>query len=152
MNARALLIALALVGALAAPAGAQSTTTRWGLVGDYKGQTMLFLGLDTLSGSEGARKAIGLGVYMIPSGGQAPMHQTAYVFDCKMQTVIETDYWFYESDQTFRNTLKAEWPAETWASGSSLVASMARMACGQSQPAQTFADMGAALKYARQGQ
>jgi len=152
MNARALLIALALAGALTVPAASQSTTTRWGLVGDYKGQSMLFLGLDTFSGGETARRAIGLDVYMIPSGAQAPMHQTAYVFDCEKQTVRETDYWFYESDLSFRNTLEGTEPAEAWTSGSSLVASMALMACGQRQPAQTFADMAAAFKYARQGQ
>jgi hypothetical protein len=125
-------------------------TSRWGLVGDYKGQSMLFLGLDTLSDSETERNAIGLGVYMIPSGAQAPMHQTAYVFDCKNQTVRETDYWFYEADLSFRNTLKGEEPAKTWTEASSLAASMALMVCGQRQPTQTFANMAAAFKYAQQ--
>jgi len=151
MKAQTLLIVIALAGVSVAPAAPQSTTSRWGLVGDYKGQSMLFVGLDTLSGGETVRNAIGLGVYMmVPSGGQAPMHQTAYVFDCKKQTVRETDYWFYETDLSFRNTLKGTQPAETWMSGSALVASMALMACGQRQPAQTFADMAAAFKYARQ--
>ena len=131
------------------PAAAQSTTSQWGLVGDYKGQSMLFLGLDTISGSETARNAIGLNVYMIPSGGQAPMDQTAYVFDCSGQSVRETQYWFYEADLTLRNTLKGEEPAESWTSGSALVASMALMACGQGQPTLTFPDMTAAARYAR---
>jgi hypothetical protein len=152
MNTRVPLIALVLASALAAPAASQSTTTRWGLVGDYRAESMLFFGLDTLSGGPTARKAIGLGVYMIPSGNQAPMHQTAYVFDCEKRTVRETDYWFYESDLRFRNTLKGEEPAKPWASGSSLVASLALMACGQSPPGQTFANMTAAFQYARRNQ
>lgn len=150
MKAQTLLLVIAIAGASAAPAASQSTTSRWGVVGDYKGQSMLFLGLDTLSGGETARNAIGLNVYMIPSGAQAPVHQTAYVFDCKNQTVRETDYWFFEADLTFRNALKGEEPVETWTSASSLVASMALMACGQSQPAQTFVDLAAAFNYARQ--
>lgn len=150
MKARLLPLVIALAGALATPAASQSTASRWALVGDYKGQSMLFLGLDTLSGGETARNAVGLGVWMIPLQGQAPMHQTAYVFDCKNETVRETDYWFYEADLTFRNTLKGEGAVETWAETRSLVARMARIACGQSQPAQTFNDMGAAFRYAQQ--
>jgi len=150
MKAQTLLLVISLAAASAPLAAPQSTTSRWGLVGDYKGQTMLFIGLDTLSGNETARNAIGLGVYMIPSGAQAPMHQTAYVFDCRNQTVRETDYWFYEANLTFRNALKGEEPAEAWTSASSLVASMALMACGQRQPAQTFPDVAAAFKYAQQ--
>ena len=149
MKAQTLLLVSALACASGAPADSQSTTSRWGLVGDYKGQSMLFLGLDTLRGGETARNAIGLSVYMIPSGAQAPIHQTAYVFDCKKQTVRETNYWFYESDLAFRNTLKGEQPEEAWTSGSSLVAAMGMIACGQGQPTQTFADITAAVKYAQ---
>lgn len=125
-------------------------TSRWALIGDYKGQSMLFLGLDTLSGEETARNAIGLDVYMIPSGAQAPMHQTAYIFDCKKQTVREINYWFFETDLKFRNALKGEEPEQAWTSGSSLVAAMGMLVCGQGQPKQTFADITAAVRYAQQ--
>ncbi|MEQ1782967.1 MAG: hypothetical protein ABMA14_16530 [Hyphomonadaceae bacterium] len=149
MKAQALLLVLFIAGAAAGPTDAQSTTSRWALVGDYKGQSMLFLGLDTITGGETARNAIGLGVYMVDSHGQAPMHQTAYVFDCNGQSVRETEYWFYESDLTLRNSLTAEEPAESWASASDLVASMALMACGHVTPTLTFPDMTAAAQYAR---
>ena len=149
MRTQTLLLAIAIASASATPAASQSMTSGWGVVGNYKGQAMLFLGLDTLSGGETARNAIGLGVYIVDSGDQAPMHQTGYVFDCKSRSVQETEYWFFDSDLTLRNTLAAEEPAESWASASDLVASMPLMACGQAQPSVTFPDVTAAALYAR---
>ena len=150
MKAQTLLAFVAMACAASTPAASQSTTSRWGLVGDYQNRNVLFIGLDTLGGDETARSVVGLSAYVAPSGGQAPMIQTAYVFNCRDQTVRETQYWFYEADLTVRNTLAGDDEAEPWSSGSSLVASMGLMACGQLQPTQTFADMAAAAAYAGQ--